>query len=112
MRLSAVLKTVSQGVYYQSWDAQAVEVTAGVSVVLTGQATDATSELDIADGWWQVVRGANSPNCAVSNVQLDCPGPDAFVITSNVGGVLGKVQCHNTVGDLDSLALATFQVTC
>ena len=102
-----------ENVYYQSWDAQAAQVTPGVSLVLSGRATDFMLELEIADGWWQLVREANSPNCAITKVELSCPGVDAIKGTSILGGgLLGRVQCHETIGDVGSLAEAIFTVTC
>ena len=112
VRMSARLIQM-ENVYYQSWDAQAAQVTPGVSLVLSGRATDFMLELEIADGWWQLVREANSPNCAITKVELSCPGVDAIKGTSILGGgLLGRVQCHETIGDVGSLAEAIFTVTC
>lgn len=87
-------------------------MTAGVHIVLSGRATDQQAGMGPADGWWQIVAEADAPSCAVTNVALSCPGPDANVDTSIIGGILGKIQCHDTVGDLDSLATVTFTVVC
>jgi len=98
--------------YHQVWDTTPAEVTPGVHLVLSGRATDQDSGLQPADGWWQIVTEQGAPNCWVISVGLTCPGSDANVEKSIIGGILGKIQCHDTVGQLDSLATAVFTVVC
>jgi len=110
VRLQSLLKTDTDGVYFQVWTSSAATISDDVSLVLTGQATDKDT-LSLADGWWQLSLTSMSPACKVTTLDLECPGAST-PSTSNIGGIVGKLQCTSSVGEISAYANATFEIEC
>jgi hypothetical protein len=101
----------SGGSYYQSWPTASNVVTSGVSLILSGRATDLTPTL-LANGYWQLITNPGSAaSCLVSDVSLTCPA-GTVVAFSNIANVIGKAQCQSSLGVLSSLASIQFSVVC
>jgi hypothetical protein len=100
----------SGGSSYQAWSRAPTALVTGVSLVLSGRATDLDATL-VANGYWQLVRANGAPQCAVTAVTLTCP-TGATVVGSVISSAIGKVQCANSLGLLAPLAAARFSIQC
>jgi hypothetical protein len=108
--LQSVLQTDANGVYFQEWTTTPAAIMVDVNLVLQGRATD-LSGLSLADGFWQLISSSTTHSCAVTGIDLECPG-DSIVDYNNIGGIVGKLRCTQSVGEISAYSNATFTVEC
>lgn len=107
---SSLQQDQASGVYYQAWSTTAIPVATGVNLVAFGRATDISS-FQPANAYWQLIFGAGAKSCTTNTVSVSCPSGSVNT-SSNVGGIVGRLSCSNSVGMFQASVTATFTITC